>query len=111
MEKENNLIPEEDWWIDYLEGEIERKKKQTMDLLLKYSITDRKILNNFSKMKTLIQITDPAEKFTQELINPKRLKKLENKIMKAINSITKKESRMSKKKKLFSCLPQKQGPI
>jgi len=42
-------------WIDYMEGEIDKDLKQSLELLLSHSEVDRKVLQRYQRLRRLIK--------------------------------------------------------
>lgn len=47
-------------WLEYLEGELSPSQAMEMEMLLLHSATDRRILRNLEKVRSMAKETDPA---------------------------------------------------
>ena len=45
----------EAWWIDYVEGELPEDKRQEMEMVLRFSPTDRQAVKNLKTMKVIVK--------------------------------------------------------
>jgi hypothetical protein len=57
-------------WIDYLEDECPPKRRTQLNMLLKFSVADRLILDNLRRLRQLIQLCDKADDI-EGLLNQK----------------------------------------
>jgi len=49
---------DENWWLEYLEGELEPSLKEDLKILLKNSPADRNCLNQLERVKNLVKESD-----------------------------------------------------
>ncbi len=57
-------------WIDYLEDECPPKRRAQLNMLFKFSVADRLILDNLRRLRQLIQLCDKADAI-EGLLNQK----------------------------------------
>ena len=83
----------ESWWIEYLEGEVSESQKEDMDLLLKHSETEKRIIMNFKKLRNAIKEGDAIE-VPEGIVY---LRNLHQKIMKGVLEAHKEKSNFVQK--------------
>lgn len=86
MKKMNNKMKgfyDDDWWLDYLENEVDSLMKKKMDVSLGVSLIDRRTFKGLEKFRKLIKNSD-------EVVLPEDLSvydKLHEKIMDAVEDV------------------------
>src|SRR5690242_12917316 len=77
-------------WIDYIEGEMTKAEKAKADLLLKHSISDQLVVDNLRRVRSHVELINPARE-SEKLINDKQyMEKLQSQIMKEVRKISRK---------------------
>ncbi len=84
----------ESWWVDMIEGEFDGDKFQKVEVLAKYSETDKKIMDNLKKIKSIVKEQMTASVPEDEAYYAK----LQGNIMNGIYSFEAKRENESKKK-------------
>jgi hypothetical protein len=73
-------------WIDYLEDECPPKRCVQLNMLLKFSVADRLILDNLRRLRQLIKLCDPADAIEGVLCQKEFLQDSHSQIMAGIMS-------------------------
>ena len=93
-------------WVDLLEDELPEVVAAELEMLLRYSVADRRVFINMAKLKEIISASDPILQHERILSDPKYHKELQNKIM----SQVKKTSRPTKVQKKDNLIKLEMGP-
>lgn len=68
-------------WVDLMEGELSFAETSDLELLLRHSTEDRRAFLNMTRLRDIVQLTDPIEEYETKLNSPTYQKNLTNKIM------------------------------
>lgn len=95
-------------WIDLIEDELPEVEVVELELLLRYSVTDRRAYLNMTRLRELVRAVDPITIEEKEIImNPEYNQKLTGKIMAQI----KRASRSTKVLKKDNLLKLEMGSV
>ena len=79
-------------WIDLLEGELSEVEAAELEMLLRYSVNDRRAFLNISRLKKCIKSIDALENQKELIDSPAYNKQLTKKIMTGIKELSSPES-------------------
>lgn len=73
-------------WIDYIEESLPVRKKEKLDLLLRFSMDDQMVVDNLTRLRRLVKHSDSAKNIDVELNSKLFMMELKNAIMDKITS-------------------------